>query len=138
MNNFTLEDLKDMLEADAVGKERTEFANVTFRMADGLPVVAAYIHDEDVKKIITLSDVEQDKRDPLQKGVIVTPEQAMIFWITMLQTYQQYNGEVGILKCKMSEDNDYVEIDIFQDDPTNLTDGTWTEPIMHQADEGDD
>lgn len=70
-----------------------------------------------------------DKRDPPQTDSVITPEQALIYWITGLQTEQEY--DLPSIRVKgMDDPNDWTEIDLHNDDPTNLTDGTWTEPIM--------
>lgn len=108
-----------------------------FRMADGLPVVAAYIHDEDGKKIVTFSDVAADKRDPPITNQIITPGQALVYWITGLQTEEQYGLPSIRVKGMDDLDDDWTEIDLHNDDPTNLIDGTWTDPIVVMQDEDD-
>ena len=130
MKTFTLEDLKQMLDEDAPG-ESADFANVTFRLTDGLPVVAAYLHEEDGKKIITLSDVEPDKRDPPTVNAVLSAGDAAVYWITGLQTHITHNMDLPDIRVKnYNEDEEYTGLDLFTDDPTNLFDGTWEEPIM--------
>lgn len=68
-----------------------------------------------------------------------TAEQALILWITALQTESEYGlPGITVLVPGSHAPTDRVELDLHNDDPTNLTDGTWTEPIVTMQDEDEE
>ena len=62
-------------------------------------------------------------------------EEALVIWITALQTAHLYHDLPSIRVLGYDgDDQEYTEIDLLTDDATNFIDDTWTQAVYYPAD----
>ena len=82
-----------------------------------------------------------DKRDAPESGIALSVEHFLILWITQLQmeiTHQETDADPACFMVRgydeanaiEGKEDDFTELDLYTDDPTNLIDGTWRDPQL--------
>ena len=68
--------------------------------------------------------------DGLPLNQTLSTEQCLFAWVKLLQKLLigEEGPEMLMVKGMGGDDLEWTEVNLEEDDPTNITDGTWTEP----------
>ena len=71
-----------------------------------------------------------------EEGSRLNAEEAMVIWITALQTRHLYNGlpRLRVMGYEGNEE-EYSDVDLLNDDATNLLNETWMHPVYYPFDQ---